>query len=245
MLIWLTPFFTYHYFTGDEGDSVWLAVTLSISSYLACNLLSFGVAVAGKWGILGRLKAGRYPLYGWMFYRWWLVDRIMDIPPAHLLAGSPLQAWYLRALGARIGQDTAISRISVRAPDLLSVGDGASIGAAVNLENFEVRAASGRCRRSASAPMHTSVPTRCCKAMSRWATRRAWTACRRRAARAHSRRADLERAPARHDPQARAPELPPRPERHGAGGAWTCWPMRWAARPSPACSSCRCSPASC
>ena len=48
MLIWLTPFFTYHYFTGDEGDSVWLAVTLSISSYLACNLLSFGVAVAGK-----------------------------------------------------------------------------------------------------------------------------------------------------------------------------------------------------
>ena len=114
MLIWLTPFFTYHYFTGDEGDSVWLAVTLSISSYLACNLLSFGVAVAG-WGILGRLKAGRYPLYGWMFYRWWLVDRIMDIPPAHLLAGSPLQAWYLRALGARIGQDTAISRISVRA----------------------------------------------------------------------------------------------------------------------------------
>ena len=49
MLIWLTPFFTYHYFTGDEGDSVWLAVTLSISSYLACNLLSFGVAVAGKW----------------------------------------------------------------------------------------------------------------------------------------------------------------------------------------------------
>ena len=40
MLIWLTPFFTYHYFTGDEGDSVWLAVTLSISSYLACNLIS-------------------------------------------------------------------------------------------------------------------------------------------------------------------------------------------------------------
>ena len=56
-----------------------------------------GVAVAGSGGILGRLKAGRYPLYGWMFYRWWLVDRIMDILPAHLLAGSPLQAWYLRA----------------------------------------------------------------------------------------------------------------------------------------------------
>lgn len=91
MLIWLTPFFTYHYLTGDDGDSVWRAVALSIASFLACNLLSFGVAVACKWAIVGRQKPGRYPLYGWRFYRWWLVDRILDIPPAHLLAGSPLQ----------------------------------------------------------------------------------------------------------------------------------------------------------
>ena len=39
MLIWLTPFFTYHYFTGDEGDSVWGAVALSIASYLALSLI--------------------------------------------------------------------------------------------------------------------------------------------------------------------------------------------------------------
>ena len=76
MLIWLTPFFTYHYFTGDEGDSVWLAVTLSISSYLACNLLSFGVAVAGKWGILGsrpaaiRCMAGCSIAGGWSTASW-------------------------------------------------------------------------------------------------------------------------------------------------------------------------------
>ncbi|MFY3194265.1 Pls/PosA family non-ribosomal peptide synthetase [Achromobacter xylosoxidans] len=216
MLIWLTPFFTYHYFTGDEGDSVWRAVALSIASYLACNLLSFGVAVVCKWGILGRLKAGRYPLYGWTFYRWWLVDRILDIPPAHLLAGSPLQAWYLRALGARIGRDTAISRISVRAPDLLTVADGASIGAAVNLENFEVRGAhwevapialganayvgsyavvqgdvviedDGRLEGLSSLPAGARIPAG-----------QIWTG-----------------APARHDPQARAPELPARPAREG------------------------------
>mgnify|MGYP002393343187 CR=1 FL=1 len=216
MLIWLTPFFTYHYFTGDEGDSVWRAVALSIASYLACNLLSFGVAVACKWGILGRLKAGRYPLYGWTFYRWWLVDRILDIPPAHLLAGSPLQAWYLRALGARIGRDCAISRVSVRAPDLLSVGAGASIGAAVNLENFEVRGAhwhvasialgdnayvgsyavlqgdveigdEGRLEGLSSLSAGARIPAG-----------QVWSG-----------------APARHDPQARAPELPPRPVREG------------------------------
>ncbi len=138
MLIWLAPFFVYHYFTGDEGDSIWRAVALSMGSYLACNLLSFVVAVVCKWMVLGRLKPGRYPLYGMTFFRWWVVDRVLDIPPAHLLAGSPLQSWYLRALGARIGNDTAIGRVSVRVPDLLTVGDGVSIGAAVNLENFQV-----------------------------------------------------------------------------------------------------------
>ena len=216
MLIWLTPFFTYHYFTGDEGDSVWLAVTLSISSYLACNLLSFGVAVAGKWGILGRLKAGRYPLYGWMFYRWWLVDRIMDIPPAHLLAGSPLQAWYLRALGARIGQDTAISRISVRAPDLLSVGDGASIGAAVNLENFEVRGGVWEVspiRVGANAYIGSYAVLQGDVEMGDEARLDGLSSLA-RGARIPAGQI-WSGAPARRDPQARAPELPPRPERHG------------------------------
>ncbi|WZB70731.1 phosphopantetheine-binding protein [Achromobacter xylosoxidans] len=217
MLIWLTPFFTYHYFTGDEGDSVWLAVTLSISSYLACNLLSFGVAVAGKWGILGRLKAVRYPLYGWMFYRWWLVDRIMDIPPAHLLAGSPLQAWYLRALGARIGQDTAISRISVRAPDLLSVGDGASIGAAVNLENFEVRGGVWEVspiRVGANAYIGSYAVLQGDVEMGDEARLDGLSSLA-RGARIPAGQI-WSGAPARHDPQARAPELPPRPERHGS-----------------------------
>ena len=223
MLIWLAPFFTYHYFTGDEGDSVWGAVALSILAYLLCNLLSFGVAVACKWGILGRLKAGRYPLYGWTFYRWWLVDRILDIPPAHLLAGSPLQAWYLRALGARIGRDTAISRVSVRAPDLLSVGDGASVGAAVNLENFEVRGgywevapiALGRNAYVGSYAVVQGGVTiepegrleglSSLAAGSRIPAGQIWSG-----------------APARHDPHAHAPDLPPRPPRDAR---WARWDM--------------------
>nr|WP_314362338.1 Pls/PosA family non-ribosomal peptide synthetase [uncultured Achromobacter sp.] len=216
MLIWLTPFFTYHYLTGDDGDSVWRAVAWSIASYLACNLLSFAVAVACKWAIVGRQKPGRYPLYGWRFYRWWLVDRILDIPPAHLLAGSPLQVWYLRALGARIGRDAAISRVSVRAPDLLTVGDGVSIGAAVNLENFAVRGGiwevgpitlannayvgsysvlqgdvemgeGARLEGLSSLAGGTRVPAG-----------QSWTG-----------------APARHDPRAQPSDLPPRPVREG------------------------------
>ena len=138
MAQWLSPFFTYHYFTGDPGDSVPMAVLAAIGVYLLGNLLSFFVAIAAKWLVLGRARAGRYPLWGVMYFRWWLADRIADIPPRHLLSGSSLNAMYLRALGAKIGRDTVIGALSIRSPDLLSVGDGVSIGSSVNFENARV-----------------------------------------------------------------------------------------------------------
>ncbi|AMC33237.1 Pls/PosA family non-ribosomal peptide synthetase [Janthinobacterium sp. B9-8] len=140
MLLWLAPFFTYHFMTGEEGDSLGLAVGVSILVYLGSLLFSFAIAITGKWLILGRLKAGRYRLYGLMYFRWWLADRLSDITPLYFLTGSPLQSLYLRALGASVGKNVSLSAISVRAYDLLSIGDGASIGASVNFENFRVDA---------------------------------------------------------------------------------------------------------
>lgn len=138
MAQWLSPFFTYHYFTGDEGDSMLRAILAALLVYLLANLGSFLFVIAAKWLVLGRVKAGRYPLWGVMYFRWWLADRISDVPPRHLLSGSSLNAMYLRALGAKIGKDVIIGALSIRAPDLLSVGDGVSIGSSVNFENARV-----------------------------------------------------------------------------------------------------------
>ena len=138
MLLWLAPFFTYHFMTGDEGDSLVVAVGASILVYLASLLFSFAVAIAGKWLVLGRLKAGRYRLYGLTYFRWWLADRLIDVTPLYFLTGSPLQSVYLRALGVSVGKNVALAAISVRAYDLLTIEDGASIGASVYFENFHV-----------------------------------------------------------------------------------------------------------
>ena len=135
---WLAPFFTYHYFTGDPGDSVALAIAASTGAFLIATLLEFVLAIGGKWLIAGRLKPGRYPLWGFTYYRWWLADRMVESAPIYLLSGSSLYAWWLRALGARIGRDVMIGSITLRAPDLLVIGDGASIGNAVNFENARV-----------------------------------------------------------------------------------------------------------
>src|SRR6185369_3741972 len=138
MAQWLAPFFTYHFFTGDPGDSITLAVVVSVLVFLLTTAFEFAIAALGKWLILGRLKPGRYPLWGLTYFRWWLSDRMIEGAPVYMLSGSPLLVRWLRLLGARIGQDVLIGAVTMRAHDLINIGDNVSIGNAVNFENVRV-----------------------------------------------------------------------------------------------------------
>ncbi len=138
MAQWLMPFFTYHYLTGDDGDSVLFATTVSLGMFLLAHVLTFVVVIVGKRLIFHRVKAGHYPLWGLTYFRWWLYERLSEIPALYLLAGSSLNNLYLRALGAKIGHDVMIGSAFVRVPHLFSLGDEADIGNGVNIENAYV-----------------------------------------------------------------------------------------------------------
>ncbi|WP_286164218.1 Pls/PosA family non-ribosomal peptide synthetase [Azoarcus sp. DN11] len=138
MMTWLAPFFTYHYFTGDPGDSIVVAMSMSVVVFLAMNLVGIGIGVLAGNVLLRGIGAGRYPLWGFTYFRWWLGDRLQQISPAHLWAGSSLYNGYLRATGAHIGEDVVIGSLTIRLPHLLHIGDGASLGSSVNLENVRV-----------------------------------------------------------------------------------------------------------
>jgi non-ribosomal peptide synthetase-like protein len=138
MAQWLAPFFTYHFMTGDPGDSLARAVAASIGVFLLATVMEFVLAAAGKWLIAGRLQAGSYPLWGRTYYRWWLADRLVEAAPTYLLAGSSLYAWWLRLLGAKVGSDVVIGSLTLRSADLLTIGDNVSIGNGVNFENARV-----------------------------------------------------------------------------------------------------------
>jgi non-ribosomal peptide synthetase-like protein len=142
MADWLAPFFVYQYFTGDDGDSIPLAVLYSLGTFVVAQLANFGIAIAGKRLLTGKLEPGVYPLWGWTYFRWWLAGRFGELPDVYLLAATPWMPVYLRALGARIGRHVIIDTVSVGVPELLTVEEGASIGAFVNLEN--ARVAGGR-----------------------------------------------------------------------------------------------------
>ena len=138
MADWLAPFFVYHYFTGDEGDSIPLAVAYALATFTAAQALNFAVAVLGKRFIAGRLPPGRFPLWGVTYFRWWLGCRFQEMPDLYLLAATPWLPLYLRALGARIGRNVMIDTVTIGAPGLLRIDDGACIGAYVNIENARV-----------------------------------------------------------------------------------------------------------
>lgn len=138
MLQWLAPFFVYHFFTGDPDDSIPKAIAYSVLAFMLLTLGEFLIAIIGKWLIVGRLKPGNYPLWGWTYYRWWLVDRLIESTPVYMLSGSSLHVWWLRALGAKVGCDVNIGSMTLRVPDLINIGDRVSTGNACNFENARV-----------------------------------------------------------------------------------------------------------
>jgi len=87
------------------------------------------VTIAAKWLLLGRLRPGAYPMWGWYFTRWWIVDRLANSCQTVLtqLAGTPLLGWYLRAMGMRISAGARVLSASLSDFDLISIGENSVI----------------------------------------------------------------------------------------------------------------------
>ena len=98
----------------------------------------FMVAIAAKWLIIGRYRPGEYPLWGWYYFRFWLVKRIQGLAPLHFLEGTPLMAWYLRAMGARVGRNCSIGTTLFQVYDGLTIGNDTSIGVGTQLLGYTV-----------------------------------------------------------------------------------------------------------
>ncbi|MBZ3694136.1 Pls/PosA family non-ribosomal peptide synthetase [Phyllobacterium calauticae] len=101
--------------------------------YLRCVLLSggiffgmSGVAIVAKWVLVGRWKPEVFPIWGWRYYRFWVLQTLIRTAPVVLFRGSPLYNLYLRLLGAKLGRNAVIECRTVPVcTDLISIGDNA------------------------------------------------------------------------------------------------------------------------
>ena len=103
-------------------------------------IASFTLTICAKWILVGRVKPGVYKLWGWFYFRWWLVERLQKniFSPKHFI-GSPLIVLYYRLLGAKIGKNCYIGSANVAVHDLLTLGDNSSIGLRFSLTGLYCR----------------------------------------------------------------------------------------------------------
>ena len=115
-----------------------------ILPFLALGLIveilwSFTLPLLVKWTLLGRLQPGRYPLWGWFYWRWWLYQRSLSLSPVGYLSATPFINLYFRLLGAKIGPRVKLRTHLLHGPDLISIGAGTTISDSTHLFAYQIR----------------------------------------------------------------------------------------------------------
>ena len=128
------PYLGYYYIDQQTSNVAYSIITSLVLFSLIPPIFTF-VAIGTKWLVIGKFKAGDYPLWGTYYFRWWFVKTIQNLLPAQFLNGTPLYPVYLRLLGMKIAADAQISDFSFGASDLITIGSDASLSSRTNLNN--------------------------------------------------------------------------------------------------------------
>jgi hypothetical protein len=111
------------------------------------TLVAISVDIGAKWLIMGRRKQGSYPWDQSSYcQRWQLYLTVQVIRRGSFLErlqGTQYLVWYFRALGATIGKDVCLypngGDPMMTEPDLVTIGDGASIDDASVIAHINTR----------------------------------------------------------------------------------------------------------
>jgi len=136
-LQWLGPYLAYSWLIEkDYGRG--LALGSAVGVLLFLNPAMFLLSIAAKWLLLGRVRPGTHPLWGFYFWRWWLASRIQAATPTGYLVGTPWIRLYLRLMGCKVGRHTHFATDCVRGFDLLTVGEDTCVGVDARLEAYAI-----------------------------------------------------------------------------------------------------------
>ena len=118
----------------DLIGAIDIATTVGFLVWPSWLLLS----IVLKWSVIGRYKAGRYPVWGFYYFRWWLVSRFQALSWSEMFVGTPLMSLYYRAMGAKVGKYCSIGTPLCTAFDLVTIGDNTSIGSDTQILGYRI-----------------------------------------------------------------------------------------------------------
>ena len=128
------PYLGYYYIQQDT-DSHGYAMLGALALFCVIPPVFSMISVIVKWVVIGRFKAGDYPLWGTYYFRWWLVNTMQGLAPMEFLNGTPLFPMYLRMMGVKIADDAQVGALKLGAEDLVTIGSDVSISSAVLFNN--------------------------------------------------------------------------------------------------------------
>ncbi|MGO9506435.1 MAG: Pls/PosA family non-ribosomal peptide synthetase [Mycobacterium sp.] len=98
---------------------------------LAAGAIAGAVTVAAKWLLVGRIKAGEFPLWSSFVWRNEVADTFVETVAAPWFAraasGTPVMNMWLRALGAHIGRGAWCETYWLPEADLVTLGKGSTV----------------------------------------------------------------------------------------------------------------------
>jgi acetyltransferase-like isoleucine patch superfamily enzyme len=102
-------------------------LTLFILRYVKAFVFPW-IGIILKWVLVGRMRAGRYPIWSHTYVRWWLASQALSYFGGGAFTWTPwLLTVYLRLIGASVDGSakvtTGITEVGLAAADLLTVGE--------------------------------------------------------------------------------------------------------------------------
>ena len=129
------PFIIRHFGSSTKMYDLLIYGVTGISTIFFSIII---LSILAKWILIGRFKAGRYPLWGWYYLRFWIVKKLIDLSPIGILSGTPFLKWYFSLMGAKIGKRVFLGSDRIRVFDLVSIGDGSSISKESHLLGYKI-----------------------------------------------------------------------------------------------------------
>ena len=126
--------------TTDPAVWLWHAPLASLA--FAWGLA--GLVLALKWLLLGRVKPGQHAMWSCWVGRWdfhYVAWEMLSRHALMRLSGTLLLAWYLRAIGVKVGKRVVLGNgfAQVVDPDMITIGDGATVDTMFQAHSFEDR----------------------------------------------------------------------------------------------------------
>ncbi len=131
----LTPF-------AVDDPALWLWHAPLASLAFAFGLA--GLVLALKWLLLGRVKPGQHAMWSCWCGRWdfhYVAWEMLSRHALMRLSGTLWLAWYLRAIGVKVGKRVVLGNgfAQVVDPDMITIGDGATVDTMFQAHSFEDR----------------------------------------------------------------------------------------------------------